>query len=268
MLKEKTQRLRTLPILTYHAIEDGDGPLSVSPRRFAEHLEAISSLGYATTALERSVNRLYRWENHSVDREIAITFDDGYASVLTEAMPLLERFGFKATLFVISDLVGCRLEGRELLGWRDISALSKAGVEIGSHTATHAMLTQLNLAGIYREVGDSKRRIEDHLGKAVRYFAYPRGLATSRVRRVVVECGYVGACSTVAGSNTNRSNPYFLRRRELYDHDNFQGAIAKLRGKGDRLHNWVSPAWVRRMRLSEKLEGGCPQLVRAVRKLK
>lgn len=268
MPNKETQRSSTLPILTYHAIEDRDGPLSVSPSRFAEHLEAISSLGYATTALKRSMNRLYRGENHSVDREIAITFDDGYASVLTEAMPLLERFGFKATVFVISDLVGCRLEGRDLLGWRDISALSKAGVEIGSHTATHATLTRLDLAEIYREVGDSKCRIEDHLGKAVRYFAYPRGLATARVRRVVGACGYAGACSTVAGTNTNRSNPYFLRRRELYDHDDFQGAIAKLRGKGDRLHNWVSSAWVRRMRLSEKLEGGCPQLVRAVRKLK
>ncbi len=268
MPKEKTQRRRTLPILTYHAIEDGDGPLSVPPKRFAEHLEAISSLGYAPTSLDRSVNRLYRWGNHSVDREIAITFDDGYASVLTEVMPLLERFGFKATVFVISDLVGCRLEGRKLLGWRDIAALSEAGVEIGSHTATHAMLTQLGLAGIYREVGDSKRRIEDHLGKAVRYFAYPRGLATARVRRVVVECGYAGACGTVAGTNTNRSDPYFLKRRELYDHDDFQGATAKLRGKGDRLHNWVSSAWVRHIQLSEKLEGSCPQLVRAIRKLK
>lgn len=268
MSNEKTQRHSVLPILTYHAIEAGDGPLSVSSRRFTEHLKAISSLGYATTGLERSVSRLYGWGARTIDREIAITFDDGYASVLTEAMPLLERFGFKATVFVISDLVGCRLEGRELLGWRDLAALSATGVEIGSHTATHAMLTRLNLAGIYREVGDSKRRIEDQLGKAVRYFAYPRGLATARVRRVVAECGYAGACSTVAGTNTHRSDPYFLKRRELYDHDDFQGAIAKLRGRGDRLHNWVSSAWVRRMRLSEKLAGGCPQLVRVVRKLK
>lgn len=268
MSKEKTQRRSALPILTYHAIEAGDGPLSVSPRRFAEHLEAIRNLGYVTTALERSVKRLYGWGNHSVDREIAITFDDGYASVLTEAMPLLERFGFKATVFVVSDLVGCRLEGRELLGWRDIAALSAAGVEIGSHSATHAMLTRLSLDGIYREVSDSKRRIEDRLGKAVRYFAYPRGLATARVRRVVIECGYAGACSTVAGTNTHRSDPYFLKRRELYDHDDSQGVVAKLGGRRDRRHNWVSSAWVRRMRLSEKLAGSCPQLVQAVRKLK
>ncbi len=267
-MPEKVPRLSALPILTYHAIEVGDGPLSVSPKRFAEHLAAIRSLGYATTALIRSVNRLYSGGNHSVEREIAITFDDGYASVLTAAMPLLERCGFKATLFVISDLVGCRLEGRELLGWRDIAALSAAGVEIGSHTATHAVLPRLDLAELYREVGDSKRRIEDHLGQAVRYFAYPRGLATARVRRVVAECGYAGACSTVAGTNASRSDLYFLKRRELYDHDDFQAAIAKLQGKGDRRHNWVSAAWVRRLRLSEKLAGSCPQFVRAVRKLK
>jgi peptidoglycan/xylan/chitin deacetylase (PgdA/CDA1 family) len=106
-----------------------------------------------------------------------------------------------------------------MLKWSQIEEMAAAGVEFGGHTRTHPRLIDLtpDLAGA--EIRDGKREIEDRLGRAVRYFAYPHGLLNNEVRNIVEESGFSLACSTRSGFNRRNTDPYVLHRIEVYGTD-------------------------------------------------
>ncbi|MDQ6811628.1 MAG: polysaccharide deacetylase family protein [Actinomycetota bacterium] len=135
-----------------------------------------------------------------------ITFDDGYSSVLGRAAPILARFGFPGTVFVVTDFVGdsrpmswpgiARWLGtpheHELtsLGWDELEALAAAGWEVGSHTCSHPRLTQLSQMELEEELGASRACLEERLGRPCRSVAYPEGDHDERVVRAAALAGY------------------------------------------------------------------------------
>jgi peptidoglycan/xylan/chitin deacetylase (PgdA/CDA1 family) len=187
-------------VLCYHAISDGWAHLlSVPPGDFERQLELLIGRGYRpATAAEVLEGR---------GRLLHVTFDDAFRSVRS-ALPALERLGAPATVFVCS---GFADEGRSLripelaaeadasrdelatMNWDDLRELAVSGIEIGAHTVGHAHLRAASDAELGRELGESKRRIEDELGSPCSLLAYPYGEHDARVRRAAERAGFEAA---------------------------------------------------------------------------
>ena len=156
-------------------------------------------------------------------RTVVITFDDGYDCLHRTVLPILQRYGFPATIYMVSNYVGRMAdfdagEGippRQLLSRQQLLELHSAGIEIGAHSATHADLPTLSQECLIREVSGSKAQLEDILGIAVSSFAYPKGRFNRRVRDTAEKAGYSTACSTMWGLNTAHTDRFALRRAEF-----------------------------------------------------
>jgi len=175
----------------------------LSPRRFSQFMEWVKKAGY-TPALPTE------WESLTASRRrVILTFDDAYDDFLRDAFPVLQRFGFTATVFVVVDRIGKTNDWdqskgyptRRLLSLEQIRELHRHGIHFGSHTLTHAWLTRLPDRDLEREVRDSKSRLEDLLGAEVPCFSYPYGAVDMRVRAAVARAGYKVAVSTREGLN-------------------------------------------------------------------
>ncbi len=140
-------------------------------------------------------------------KPVIISFDDGWESQFTYALPLLQKYSFTATFFIYTHTPGVE----HYMSWDQILALDAAGMEIGSHSVSHPYLTRIKRDSLLRrEILDSKRIIEAHLRKPVTVFAYPFGQYNDRVVRVVQEAGYVCARGTSAGITHSRADLFAL----------------------------------------------------------
>ena len=159
-------------------------------------------------------------EGQTLSKTVAITFDDGYADVVRNAAPILREFGFPATLYAVSDLVGRTAEWDEsfggemaqLAGWDDLQQLIADGWEIGHHTRTHCDLTLQSDDQLSDEVVEGRRRLEGSLQSTVTTFAYPYGSHDARVRNVAKDAGFLGALALGSRVASGRS-PAFATER-------------------------------------------------------
>jgi peptidoglycan/xylan/chitin deacetylase (PgdA/CDA1 family) len=133
-------------------------------------------------------------------RAVLLTFDDGYSDFAEHAWPLLERHGFPATVFVVTDAAGRtgawdadRGDAPGLMGWDEIRELARRGIEFGSHTSTHPALCGLSNAEVVRELVNSRAVLEEQLGTAVSALAYPYGDHDGAIAHLAGACGYEAA---------------------------------------------------------------------------
>ncbi|TAM80064.1 MAG: glycosyltransferase [Acidobacteria bacterium] len=221
------------PILMLHSVsapaELRLKSLYISPRRFTRFMKWLKKVGY-TSALPAG------WEERAAcRRRVILTFDDAYDDFISDAFPVLHRLGFTATVFVVVDRIGKTndwderrgYKSRRLLSLGEIRELHNHGVHFGSHTLTHAWLTSASDRDLEREVGDSKRKLEDLLGAEVSSFAYPWGIADMRVRSAVARAGYKTALTTQEGLNGSE-DPLSLKRINLAEVDTFAEFAFKL----------------------------------------
>jgi peptidoglycan/xylan/chitin deacetylase (PgdA/CDA1 family) len=180
-----------VPILAYHAVEAGPGPLCIDPTGFAAVVEELDAAGYRSmTAGELAV--YVSREEPPPPQTVVFTFDDGYASVHGHALPILRSHGFTATVFPVTAHLGGTNrwdEGRagtptlRLMDRRQLETLVAAGWEIGGHTHTHRVMPRLTDTEIVDELARSNEILADIAGETVQSFAYPFGLHDSRVRK-------------------------------------------------------------------------------------
>lgn len=184
-------------VLCYHgASAEWVTGLSIAPEVIVAQLEALVRRGFRGAQAEDVVE--------GDGKLLHVTFDDAYRSV-ERVLPDLERLGVPATIFVCSALApdGRGVGVAELAGeraaypdelltmdWPTLRRLADAGVEIGSHTRTHAHLTQLGDEELERELVESRREIADALGRPCRFLAYPYGEEDERVRAAARAAGY------------------------------------------------------------------------------
>jgi len=150
----------------------------------------------------------------------AVTFDDGYAAVGRIAWPLLLELQVPMTLFVVAGAIGQsnhwdQAQGDCLEPMADavlLRELADAGVEIGSHTMSHARLTACSNAELHTEIVDAKQKLEDLLGRPVPGFSYPYGAWDARVRAAVIDAGYRYATATILGPVATDTDPYLIPR--------------------------------------------------------
>ena len=226
-------------ILMYHLV---DTPRSQRERRFctppAEFARQMDDLAgeHTPVALDDiflCLAGMKPWPRQPVH----VTFDDGFAGVLEHAAPMLVQRGIPATLFAVSDRLGRSNDWmasrgfpeRRLLDAPQLRELEAMGFTIGSHTRTHARLTEADPARVRDEVAGSKSALEDALGHEVAYFAYPYGLVNDSVRGAVAAAGYRGACSTIPGFNRTGQDPYLIRRIDVFGTDRLWQFRQKLR---------------------------------------
>lgn len=189
-----------MTILSYHAVDpDWTSPLSVTPQDFASHIGWLSS-HRRIVSLEEAVTRLDRqWRlPHPY---VALTFDDGFESLFTHALPILRRHSVPATVFVVAETL--TVAGREV-DWVDtvpawplrtldahqVHELHDSGIAIGSHSYRHDILAELSDAECERDLRDSRELLEDLLGETVPHLAYPRGQHNASVRAAAKRAGY------------------------------------------------------------------------------
>jgi len=212
----------SISILTFHAVDDTAAVIAFSPQLFRRGLQRLSEAGYRTVTLMEATECIKRQESFP-DRSFVITFDDGYESVYSQALPVLRDLNFSATVFLTtgvnptgrSDERLPSLEKRLMLSWGEIQEMQKCAIEFGAHTLTHPDLTKLSPQQIELEMGDSKKRIEDAIGAQVSSFAYPFGRFDERSRKIARQY-FASACSDRLGIASLQSDRYTLERVDAY----------------------------------------------------
>jgi peptidoglycan/xylan/chitin deacetylase (PgdA/CDA1 family) len=217
-------------ILTYHAVEDGPPPLCADPGLFGEHLDVLVDAGAVVMTVGEVAERLRRWD--LPERAVAITFDDGFASVAEHAAPRLADREMPATVFAVVGALGgvndwpSQPRGaprRPLLGGRELVELARAGFEIGSHGVEHAPLSLARPEALRREIVRSREILEQVLQRSVRSFAYPYNELAGPEGRELVRSTYAGACGggmSIVRPGADpwrlaRIDAHYLRRPEL-----------------------------------------------------
>jgi peptidoglycan/xylan/chitin deacetylase (PgdA/CDA1 family) len=212
-----------IPILTYHSLDDSGSVISTSPRTFARQMETLSQMGYTTLALSEAAE-IIRLNRPFPAKTFVVTFDDGYENVYYEALPVLQRFGFKATVFLITDYCGKlndwpthspSIERRPLISWSQMRELIHSQCEAGVHTATHPDLTRITIEQAEVEMIRSKQTIQDKLGVSADLFAYPYGKFNRRLLDLVRD-QFTAACSTRLGKARPGCDPHLLWRVDMY----------------------------------------------------
>jgi peptidoglycan/xylan/chitin deacetylase (PgdA/CDA1 family) len=258
-----------IPILMYHMVRETEDAKEkrycCHPTAFRKQMAYLKRAGYLVIGLDDLIDSIINGTTLP-QKSIAITFDDGFADNYENAFPVLKKYGFPATVFVVSRLVGrtnewMQEEGfpkRELLGWSRLREISANGITIGSHTTTHASLIDIETESARHEISNSKSELENALGKPVHFFAYPYGLLNEQIEEFVVEAGYLGACSTRSGFNSEHANPFALRRIEVYGTDTLWNFIWKLKF-GTNEGTWTLPLKYYYSRILNRLASFTPK---------
>jgi peptidoglycan/xylan/chitin deacetylase (PgdA/CDA1 family) len=214
----RLRRRTRYTVLLYHRVNDSARDnLTISPARFAEHLDAVTRR-YPVVGLRAAIeaSREGRYLGPNV---VIVTFDDGYADNHDAAAPILERFGVPATFFVTVGFVGTanvfehdrHVPGRfGNLTWDQLRSLVARGFEVGSHGLSHANLARCMPDAARQEIADSKAILERTLGVPIRSFAYPFGGrqdVTEEVLREIRAAGYDVVASAHGGVNHGAVDP-------------------------------------------------------------
>lgn len=232
-------------ILMYHMIRDAIpgkkfNSLRVAPRAFEMQIRYLYDQGWHSHTMAEAIA-----QKESLPRKsVVITFDDGYQDNLTNALPILKKYGFKATIYLVNDRhdrdwSGYRKAKNEGAGLKDepklsddeVSELLNSGlIEIGAHTLTHANLKNLHEAESHREICTSKEQIEAQFQTDCQSFAYPFGLYGAKDEKNVADCGYTNAVTTEVGiADLQTCDPFKIPRVTVSGKDNFFAFLLKLR---------------------------------------
>jgi peptidoglycan/xylan/chitin deacetylase (PgdA/CDA1 family) len=139
---------------------------------------------------------------------VALTFDDGCETDLITVSPMLKEFAFNATFYITVGFLG----KRGFMSQQQVRDLAQNGMEIGCHSLTHPFLSDVNEAGLQREIADAKKQLEDIAGVSVRHYSCPGGRWDERVVAIAKQAGYQSLATSEIGLNTPETNPYALSR--------------------------------------------------------
>jgi peptidoglycan/xylan/chitin deacetylase (PgdA/CDA1 family) len=207
-------------------------------RRFKAQMAYLHYFKYHVISLQEALDSLFG--GRSKNRHcVVLTFDDGYQNFLKYAFPVLRRYGFPATVFLVAGLLGKTAEWLEkdgryapkLLDQESVGRLKSGNVAFGSHTLTHPYLSRIAPASRTMEIRTSKAILEDLLGEKIKYFCYPNGDFNADVVEEVRKAGYTAGLSCIRGSATASDDPLILPRKAISYGDTLIGYFWKLHMK-------------------------------------
>lgn len=214
-----------IPILMYHYIRAYSRPsdpigenLSVAPEKFEEQIAWLKENGYRSVSLD-----LFEIPEPVSFKPLVLTFDDGYQDAFDMVFPILRKYEMPGIFYLIVNKIGTP----GYLTWDEIVQMQESGMRFGSHTLTHPDLRNLSVINLEKELKESKKILEQKLGKEITDFCYPSGKYDSAVLREVRVAGYQTAVTTVPGIATVKSNPYLLERLRITQNTKIQGLLPK-----------------------------------------
>jgi len=207
-----------IPVLFYHKI--GYPPpeaklvnLYVTPENFYKQLKYLKLRGFRTINCE-TYFKIRRNLMNPPYKPILITFDDGFKNNYTYAFPILKKFGFIATIFIVVGDIGKKVRWEEseedlpeeILSWEEIKEMHRYGIDFQSHGFTHRHLDALPVEEVEEEIKNSKRILEENLEKKIEFFAYPYGSYNEKVKEILKKHGFKAGFTTRKG-----------KERDLYE---------------------------------------------------
>ncbi|SFI41445.1 polysaccharide deacetylase family protein [Selenomonas caprae] len=199
-------------VLNYHKIDNTFISLAVRPDDFEAQMKYLSENGYHTISPDELYDSL-AGTGELPENPVLITFDDGYVDNYTNAYPILKKYGFKATIFVITSFLG---KDKNYMTWDQARELDANGISIESHTVDHKSMTDLTDEQLRMELVESKKKAEKELGHPVEYMAYPTGTYNLHIAEMVKEAGYKAAFTIKYGNVDKASNIYALERVPIF----------------------------------------------------
>jgi peptidoglycan/xylan/chitin deacetylase (PgdA/CDA1 family) len=204
-------------ILMYHSVSNPRHYFwAVSPEHFHEHMRYLTRGGFHVVPLAELASHIASG-TPLPHKAVSLTFDDGYRDNLTKVLPALVKYGFPATIFVTTGMIGkTDTRGLKRLSEKDLRQLHATGlIDIEPHTVTHPQLSRCASDILEREIVDSKRMLEELLGKSCTLFAYPYGDYNDAVHRAVVQAGFSAAVTARAGTAGHGDDVFLLRRNAV-----------------------------------------------------
>lgn len=236
---------REMPVVMYHRFIKDDSGKGVHGTylhidMFDKHLALLKHMGFETLTFEdlkdgRLIRRL-----EAGKRYIMLTVDDGYADNLELMLPVLQKYNFKAVVYVVTGETFNRwdVENAEnpeksvnLMNAEQVKQLADSGlIEIGGHTLTHPRLSQLSKEQQQHEIQENKNTLETILGKPLTSFAYPFGDHNNDSKQLAKEAGYDFAVATDSGPLRFHQDRYQIRRIAIFPKTDVFGFWRKVRG--------------------------------------
>jgi peptidoglycan/xylan/chitin deacetylase (PgdA/CDA1 family) len=212
-----------IPILVYHQISEAPprgAPfrgLYVAPKAFARQMALLGLLGYQGLSMSALLPYLRGEKSGKV---VGITFDDGYLNNLTEALPVLQRHGFSATCYAVSNLLGKTNEWDREIGIAQVPLMNAnqlrqwvaGGQEVGSHTQNHVRLLQSDASAALAEMTQDKATLEDLLAMPVQHFCYPYGEYAAQHVAMARQAGFQTVTTTRRGRSSGKDSLLELPR--------------------------------------------------------
>ena len=218
-----------VPVLVYHSIGSAQSkkasPVGLQPREtamqthyrvttevFEKQMKYLSDNGYHPISFATYVNSFRIYVMKLPPKPIVLSFDDGWKTQYKNAVPILEKYKFTATFFIVTSYVGDRYG--EYMNWSDLKDLVANGFDIESHTRTHSILTRVAPTQLPSELVDSKKILETKLGIKVIALAYPNYAENDIVREALKTAGYSGARAGWARFANSIDHIYQLKSQE------------------------------------------------------
>lgn len=199
-----------VPVLMFHSIKYIPGnSLGVPIEQFSEEMQWLKAQNYHTISPEQLYQAL---TNNALlpEKPVLLTFDDGYVDNYQSARPILQKNGYTATFFIISNWIG-----GGAMSWEQLIALVKADNSIGSHTVNHFDLATLSPAQQNVQLTKSKEILEQHLNTRVSALCFPSGKFNNNTLTIMPEVGYKLGFTTQQGKVRFGDNPLTLKRLRI-----------------------------------------------------
>ncbi len=204
----------------YHSVGNNKEFFTVTAGEFERQMGYIKSRGYHVISLKDLVESVIQKKPFS-PRTIVLTFDDGYRDNFTNAFPVLKKYNFPASIFLVSDWIGTTVtvrtgEPMPILNEKEIKAMQASGlIDFYPHTARHAKLTVLAEPQIEEEIGRSASALADRGIAGASIFAYPFGLYNPTTVSVLRKLGFRAALTVQPGQVNPHSDLLALPRNSV-----------------------------------------------------
>ena len=229
----KAKGYQTVPILVYHNFSKlKSDKTAVSQDDFEAQMKYLKQNNYHVVSMDQLLDFI-DYKEQLPEKSIVLTFDDAWRSIFDIALPILIKYGFKATFFIYTDFIG----GGKAMTWKQIETLSKIGYDIQCQTKTHRNLAvptknesfKEYFKSIEMEISYPKQLLKKNLNIDCKYLAYPYGETNNLVIAMLKKHGYRAAFTI-----ERKSNPFFIDKYRIcrsviygsYDMDKFKNNLS------------------------------------------
>ena len=218
-----------IPIFIYHSVRPHipreskrQDEYDITPELLEKQLAYLKQNGFTAITLDELAGDIAAGTTFPHQKPIVLTFDDGWRNQYRYAFPLLKKYHLTATFYIYTNPIG----KKHYLSWDEIKEMDKAGMTIADHTLSHPYFKTISLEQIKTEVTESKKILEQELGKPVLHFASPFGYSNEAIRGILKDAGYKTARTTYKGIYHTKDD--LLRLRGILISDNFDDFVAVL----------------------------------------